>query len=219
MSALNLSTLSSSSWAKPSTTGQPPGSPSTLGPALVRRPCRTLRALKPLSQSSASICERLALLAGGAERERAGRRDLRVDDELLVDDAQVVAVLLAELVHRVADLLAVRARVVVRLDDRDLRVGRAVERIAVDRHRVGLRAIGLGARRALRLCTGSTAAAATDLGAQRVELLVELVDLVARGSSVSAWHAASEQYSERQDIGFHGSTPSTFWQLTVSGLE
>src|SRR6185312_3505265 len=99
---------------------------------------------------------RLALLGSRAERERAGGGDLRVNDELLVDDAQIVAVLLAELVHRVADALAVRARVVVRLDERDLRIGRAVERIAVDRHRVRLRAIRLGARRTLR--SGGTGA-------------------------------------------------------------
>src|SRR5262249_46080924 len=39
---------------------------------------------------------RLALLGRGAERERADRRLLGVDDELLVDDADILAVLLLQ---------------------------------------------------------------------------------------------------------------------------
>src|SRR5262249_47362989 len=55
------------------------------------------------------VARALALLLRGADGERRERRDLRVDDELLGDDADVVGVLGGGLLERRARLRAERA--------------------------------------------------------------------------------------------------------------
>src|SRR3569623_757583 len=108
----------------------------------------------------------LALVRGGAGGLGGDGRDLRVHDERLVRDAQIGAVLLAQILDGAPRLAAVRACEVARHDQRALRARRADRRGGADGHAVGQRRIGLGPR-AARLLRRLQAGA---LGAQRLDL-------------------------------------------------
>src|SRR5690606_27278947 len=77
---------------------------------------------------------------------RRPRRLVGVDDEVLVDDPDLVAVLAAELVERGARPLAVGTGELEGLDDRDRRRRGSLARRAVGRDRVDRARIGLGRR-------------------------------------------------------------------------
>src|SRR5262249_46387297 len=112
-----------------------------------------IRTLQVVRLGPDQIGERapLALLLRGTHGLRGQQGGALVHDVWLVDDAEVVAVLRAQLVDSAPRAPAVRTIEVHRHHHRDLRVGRTERGARTERDRVRGRGIGLAARLPRRL--------------------------------------------------------------------